>query len=70
MRNAFAQVTKYDCRSLDDFFGTSKGLSDERKLECARRVRVTCRAVHLSRIAHYESLNELVLMEWSTMWTA
>ena len=51
--------------NLEDFFGTAKGLTDTERLECARRVRVTCRAIQLARAAEYDSISEVVNLEWN-----
>ena len=64
LQKAFEHVTSRKVRNLDDFFGTNKGLSDDERVECARRVRVTCRAIQLAR-GGCASLSEVVALEWS-----
>ena len=53
------------CNGLEDFFGTPKGMTDIDRLNCARRVRVTCRAMQLARGMHYDSILEIVHLEWN-----
>ena len=53
------------CNGLEDFFGTLKGMTDMDRLNCARRVRVTCRAMQLARGMHYDSILEIVHLEWN-----
>ena len=65
LQEAFEPLTQYRCRDLDDFFGTAKGESEQDRLECARRVRVTCRAVQLARSGQYDSIIEIVHLEWN-----
>jgi hypothetical protein len=43
LQDALKPLTLKNVQRLDDFFGTTKGLSDDERVECARRVRVTCR---------------------------
>ena len=65
LKEAFAPLTNSRSDNLEDFFGTAKGLTDTERLECARRVRVTCRAIQLARAAEYDSISEVVNLEWN-----
>lgn len=64
LQAAFLAISVKPTGCLDDFFGTYRGMDPKSKVECARRVRVTCRAVQLARSGEYDSLEELVAMEW------
>ena len=64
LQDALKPLTSKRVQRLDDFFGTTKGLTDDERVECAWRVRVTCRAVQLARSGRYGSTQELVALEW------
>ena len=65
LQEAFSPLTRSRCHDLDGFFGTAKGLEDRDRLDCARRVRATCRAIQLARGMHYDSILEVVHLEWN-----
>ena len=65
LQEAFFKLGLSRVTRLDDFFATGRSMTVKQKLESARRVRVTCRVVHLVRVLDHASPDELVRMEWS-----
>ena len=57
-------MTTQPAESLDDFFGTKRGLCDEDRIAIASRVRVTCRLVQLARSGRYSHYQEVAELEW------
>ena len=64
LRAAFAKLTTQPAESLDDFFGTKRGLCDEDRIAIASRVRVTCRLVQLARSGRYSHYQEVAELQW------
>ena len=68
LRTALAAHTTFPADSIDDFFAVRKGMTTHERIECARRIRVTCQVVRRARGGGYEltqrTITELVDTEW------
>ena len=67
LKAAFARLTNDTVDCIDDFFGVRKGMDISSRVNCAKRVRVTCRAIQLARISPDVSLPEIVQLEWNSL---
>ena len=67
LRSAMVVATPVIGEHLDDVFGVRRDLTLAERLACANKVRVACRAIQLFRNAPYQSLQEVVSMEWNRL---